>query len=901
MQSSLMNSDDLLVATKFSPPRLNTRHIPRTQLLERLHEARLGNLTLITGGAGFGKTLLLAQWRQALLKEGLDVAWLSLSHDDRQYPSFLAYLLAALQRLGIAVESGLALDDAGESTLAALVALVTRQAERAGRELYLLIDDYHHVEAPLAHRLLQKLLDHCPANLHLVIASRSTPPLSLGRLRMQGQVAEIDFAELPFDLEETRAFFEHNLGSLRLTADEEQLIHELTGGWPASLQPIATMLRIRPARRPKLRSLLWKSSDLQAYLAEDVVACLAPELIGLLEQLSPFRRFNADLAAFVTGSTQAAALIQRAEDENLLIYRVDSEDSMPWYRFHPLFGEFLGQRLAMRGAAAVEALHRRASQWFAEHELLVESVRHANLGGDLDFAVAAMEQAASTAWSMACISPMLHLLERLPQETLFGHPRLFIVGCLTYAFTARPEKAERWLEQIRRTEAAKNPALSSRFALADAAVALQLDNPRRVIGLLEPAQRAPLENRSLRYISLSALATAYLLLGRVDAVHRLHEDNPILAEDRDNDMALVYESTLILALLRGGDAAEAARLGGNLLARAEAGYGRSSVSASLCAANLCDAYYELDRIDEALAVLANRNGILQSSMPDVMARASVCRARIAALRESPQALQEFLETQTAHFHKLGLDRPQALMLAEQAKTWLAQGDLRRASERVVRLETLAEGYRGDCRDEVTTIAAFARARLALAEREPARALECLARVGGFAERYGRGRTAVKARLLAAIAHTELGQEQEGMDCLAAVLQDAARFGLVRTLLDEGPRLSALLERLAEEGRLEGPCGAYLDELLTRGGRDAEAAEPVAARRAPGAEPRSILTPREVEILGLIAQAMSNKRIALTLNITFGTVKWNVKNILAKLGVSSRYAAISLARQQGVIP
>lgn len=187
MQSSLMNSDDLLVATKFSPPRLNTRHIPRTQLLERLHEARLGNLTLITGGAGFGKTLLLAQWRQALLKEGLDVAWLSLSHDDRQYPSFLAYLLAALQRLGIAVESGLALDDAGESTLAALVALVTRQAERAGRELYLLIDDYHHVEAPLAHRLLQKLLDHCPANLHLVIASRSTPPLSLGRLRMQGR------------------------------------------------------------------------------------------------------------------------------------------------------------------------------------------------------------------------------------------------------------------------------------------------------------------------------------------------------------------------------------------------------------------------------------------------------------------------------------------------------------------------------------------------------------------------------------------------------------------------------------------------------------------------------------------------------------------------------------------
>ncbi|WP_231709017.1 AAA family ATPase [Pseudomonas denitrificans (nom. rej.)] len=495
------------------PPRLNTRHIPRTHLLERLQEGRLGCVTLITGGAGFGKTLLLAQWRQALLKDGLDVAWLSLSHDDRLFPSFLTYLLAALRRLDIAIEAELLHGDSGEAAFNALVAQVTRIAEQLGRELYLLIDDYQHVEAPLAHRLMQKLLDHCPPNLHLVIASRSSPPLSLGRLRMQGQVAEIDFAELPFDLEETRVFFEHNLGSLKLTADEEQLIHELTSGWPASLQPIATLLRNRPAKRPKLRSLLWKSADLQAYLAEDVVACLAPELLGLMEQVSPFRRFNADLAAFVTGNPHAADLIKRVEDENLLIYRVDSDDQTPWYRFHPLFGEFLGQRLAQQGSAAVEALHRRASQWFAEHELLVESVRHANLGGDLDFAVAAMEQAASATWSMAYISPMLHLLERLPQETLFAHPRLFILGCLTYAFTARPEKAARWLEQIRRTEAARNPALSSRFALADAAIALQLDNPRRVIGLLEPMHQAPLENRSLRYISLSALASAYLALG----------------------------------------------------------------------------------------------------------------------------------------------------------------------------------------------------------------------------------------------------------------------------------------------------------------------------------------------------------------------------------------------------
>ncbi|MGT2429011.1 hypothetical protein ACU4HD_10475 [Cupriavidus basilensis] len=228
----------------------------------------------------------------------------------------------------------------------ALVAVATSAVEEIDRELYLLIDDYQHVEAPAAHRLMQKLLDHCPANLHIVIASRTVPPLSLGRLRMQGQVSEIDFAELPFDLEETRGFFDQNLSTLKLTADEVRLIHDLTNGWPASLQPVATMLRIRPAKRANLRSLLWKSADLQSYLAEDVVAYLPPALTSFMEKLSVFRRFNAGLAEAVTENAEAADLIKRAGDENLLIYRVETDDPSPWYRFHPLFGEFLAQRLA---------------------------------------------------------------------------------------------------------------------------------------------------------------------------------------------------------------------------------------------------------------------------------------------------------------------------------------------------------------------------------------------------------------------------------------------------------------------------------------------------------------------------------------------------------------------------
>lgn len=906
-----MNTENLLVATKFSPPRIGPRHISRQHLLARLEETKYCAATLITGGAGFGKTILLAQWRQALIKSGMDVAWLSLGHGDREFSRFCTYLLEAFQRLGMPSESIVPHATGSEQSIDSVAAVVTSAMEEIDRELYLLIDDYHHEEAPAAHRLMQKLLDHCPANLHIVIASRTMPPLSLGRLRMQGQISEIDFAELPFDLEETRAFFEQNLSTLKLTADEVRLIHDLTSGWPASVQPIATMLRIRPAKRANLRALLWKSADLQSYLAEDVVAYLPAELTSFMEKVSPLRRFNAELAGYVTEDPAAAELIRRAEDENLLIYRVDSDDRSPWYRFHPLFGEFLARRLAQHGQPAVEALHRRASRWFAEQGLLVESVRHANLGGDLDFAASAMEEAAArSTWNMTYVSPMLHLLDHLPQETLFSHPRLFFLGCLTYALTGRPDKAERWLEQIRRTDAAKIPAISSKLVITDSSIAVQRDDMQRVIELLEPACNMPIENPSLRYICLAGLAAAYLAVGRQADVHRLLDDNPVRPEDRDNDMAMVFESFRAQACLVAGEAAQAERLGAGILARAEAAFGRGSVAANLCAATLADACYELDRTDDAREVLANRTGIVQSSWPDVMTRASLCRARLDYLQDAPETALAFLEAQASHFHILGLDRALAHMLAEQVSVLLSVGERRRAAELVTRLQGLRERYVNATGVfvEIPALAAAASAQLALADSNPGMALQALDEVLRFGEAHGQGRVRVRANLLAAVAHHSQQQDAEATRCLTEALTLGAKLGLVRTLLDVKDQVGDLLEEM-KDASLPPPVALYLDELLakmTPGAISPESAHTGsglsagAGGRAHTDTPRFSLTPRELEILTLISEAMSNKRIALTLNIKFGTVKWNVKNILAKMGVSSRYDAISLARQRGLL-
>lgn len=326
------------------------------------------------------------------------------------------------------------------------------------------------------------------------------------------------------------------------------------------------------------------------------------------------------------------------------------------------------------------------------------------------------------------------------------------------------------------------------------------------------------------------------------------------------------------------------------------------MAANLCAATLCDVYYELDNLDDSLQVLANRSGILRSSMPDVMGRASICRARIILQRGSPQAALSFLESQGEHFQVLGLERLLAVSLVEQVRILLLQGETRRAAELVARLANLEATQRphAEAREEIRYLTALCRARLALAGRDPQRVLEQLPAVMAGAQQSAHGRTLVRAHLLGAQAHEMLGQAQQVDAHLRQALEAGANMGLVRTLLDEGPVVLSMLARYQDTVASDDPVHGYLRALLGRETRITEPAPATPVQRSMSEGPRASLTPRELEILGLIAQAMSNKRIALTLNITFGTVKWNVKNILAKLGVSSRYAAISLARQQGML-
>ncbi|KJK16805.1 LuxR C-terminal-related transcriptional regulator [Pseudomonas sp. NPDC087612] len=892
-----MHSDKLLVSTKFAPPRIGTQTILRQRLLEELRSMAQSRVGLITGSPGFGKTTLLAQWRQSMMRSGAEVAWLSLSADDKHLAIFFAYLRGALQRLGIALDSGIPLEGSRQELIDEVVAAIVEGAACVNKELYLVIDDYQHVCDPRAHQLMQKLLDHSPDNLHFVISSRVGPPLSFSRLRLSGQLVELDCAALPFDLSESRAFLEQSLAVLKLSPEELHQIHELTSGWPATLQLVIILLRNDPGARGTLREMGWRSDDLQNYLAENVMAHLPAELAWFMESVSICRRFNASLAQAVTGCEAATALLKRLDEENLLIFRVEADDRQPWYRFHALFADFLATRLARREGNAQRALHDRAARWFAERKLLAEAVRHATEAGDLGFAAQLIERAAPATWSLGQLSPLLRLLDRLPQDILFSRPRLFFLGCLAYALTARPAKAEAWLEQFQRSGAAQQADVAYRLPLVQAAIEVQRDRTEPIIELLKNFKPLPDDYSVTRFGAPALLGIAYLAAGRIDEALQCLDQSPIPESERDGEMALVAEGTRTLCYLQAGRVLDAERTGAPQLARAVAVHGHRSASAYLGGATLAEVYRELDRTDEAREILANRNGLLQWAMPDTMLRATICRARLDLLQDSPAVAMAFLERQVRHFRTIGQDRALVHCLAEQARIALLDNNKTLAAEAVATLQTLAQPYLAakGFKADIVPMAALARARLLLATHYPDKALADLEVLYSYAKAFSRGQLRVTAQLLLACAQADLLEPERAQAHLLAALVEGRQLGLVRTFLDEGEALRKMLAELAGKA-LADEDGAYLGRLL-------EGFGPAYAGRCselPGNGAHSVLTPRELAILQLISQAMANKRVALTLNISLETVKWNLKNIYAKLGVSSRYDAVSWARKHGVL-
>ena len=434
---------DVLLATKLHLPGPRPDLVPRPRLLARLDEGLARGLVLVCAPAGYGKTVLLADWARCA---GQPVAWLSLDAGDNDPARFWRHAVAALDRARPGTGERLAalLGPPAPSSFQGLVTAVIN--DLAGEEEALVVlDDYHVIGSPQVHESLAFLVEHRPAGIGVMLASRSDPPLALARLRARGQLTEIRAAELRFTPAEAGELLQHAASALPDAS--VAALAARTEGWAAGLQLAALSLRGHDDAAAFVAAFTGSHRYVLDYLAEEVLERQDTQLRTFLRETSVLERLSGPLCDAVTGREGSQALLEEAERAGLFLIPLD--EVRGWWRYHHLFADLLHARLQERQPGRIAQLHRNAATWYSEHGLADDAIGHAAAAGEMLWAARIIEQHFDMVYNFRGEAATIHRwLSVLPAEVVRSRPRLLLVQALMAATRGHIEEVEPLLDAV---------------------------------------------------------------------------------------------------------------------------------------------------------------------------------------------------------------------------------------------------------------------------------------------------------------------------------------------------------------------------------------------------------------------------------------------------------------------
>jgi len=900
-----------LLQTKLYAPRARPGLVPRPRLIERLTQGTQGKLTLVSAPAGFGKTTLLAEWLATFGAGAAPAAWVALDHSDNEPTLFWAYVVAALQTVQ---------GDVGKSTLAllsspqplpveTLLGTLLNELSATPQRILLVLDDYHLIDAQPIHKGMAFLLDHLPPELQLVIAGRADPPLPLSRLRARGELLEVRANDLRFSADEAAAFL-NQVMALRLSADDVAALDLRTEGWIAGLQLAALSMQGRGDVAGFIRAFTGTDRYIVDYLVEEVLQRQSQDVRRFLLQTSVLDRMSGPLCDAVTGQKNGTAMLEALERRNLFVVPLD--DKRRWYRYHQLFADVLQARSIDEHADRVAVLHGRASEWYERNGEPSDAIRHALAGGDFERAAGLIELVARALVRSNQSARLREWLKLLPEDVVAARPVLSTY----YAFAilgigemeaaeARLRDAERWLDgnvdasstpdaspaQMMVTAQAELRSLPGTIALARSFRAQAVGD---VAGAASQARRAlnllPEDDHVWRGGAALLLALAHWTRGNLEAAQGIHDEG-VASLQKAGDNALAISAAYDGALLRiaRGRLSEARRIYERALQLAiEHGDAALPRMADLHP-GLAELYCEQNDLEAATRHLQrgdelSKNGALRHTPY----RQRLARAQLRQAQGDLDGALGLLD-EAERIYVRGVVPDVRPIAALKARWWIARGRLAEAL-----------GWAGKQRlsvdDDLDYVRefehiTFARVLLARCQndrddqsmREVRRLLE---RLLDAADKGGRTGSVIEILVLQARAHAIRGDIQAALVPLQRALPLAEAEGYVQIFVDEGAPMRDLLRGAVGDST----SGSYARRLLAAFDvRAHPVSAPAGSAIAGLAEP---LTPRELEILRLVAAGMRNQEIADHLVISLSTVKRHIANTYGKLGVDHRTEAVA---------
>jgi LuxR family maltose regulon positive regulatory protein len=921
-----------VLATKLFAPTRRPQLVARPRLLGQLATTlEAGHrLTLVSAPAGFGKTTVLGDWLAHLAahQPHIRAGWLSLDDADNDLTRLMDHLVASLNSMRPGIDTTLPdfVHGADASTaLTAFVNDVTQAAQHTpGRQWVLVLDDYHVISTPAVHDAVAFLLEHLPDHVHLVLSTRSDPPLPLARLRSSGHLTEVRAADLRFTPGEAQDFLGRTMG-LDLVPGDVAALEERTEGWIAGLQLAALSLRSMPEREQIagfIDAFTGSNRFVIDYLADEVLTRQPPHIRDFLLQTAVLERLTGPLCDAVTGRADGSRTLEDLERGNLFLVPLDMERS--WYRYHHLFADVLQARLRAESRDRVPRLHQQASEWFASHGHPADAVRHALAAGDVDRAAHLIEEALPELRRTRQDGLLLAWVRSLPEPVVRRSPVLSILAGWSVMMSGDLDAVELRLDDAEAALAAgaRDPELAAVWADTDdlrtapATIAVYRASLAQARGDVPGTEHHARQALSLAtpedhltrgaaggFLGLAAWAGGDVraaLSTFSEATRSLHAAGNLVDE---------LDATVMLAdmWVASGRPSRARRLCEAALHKATEGDVPHVRATAVLHVALAELDRELDDLTGAEAhletarVLGERASITENRHRWFQAMALVRAAR------GDLGSAEGLLDQSQVLYRHGFYPDIRPIAALRARVQIATGDLtsatRWAYDRGISIQ--------DDPDYLREYDHLTLARLLLArhrneehgnlarEATLGALLGLLGRLHDAAAEAGRDGSVLEIAVVQALAHHAHGDLPAALTALTRALVDAPEpGGHVRLYLDEGAPMTALMNDAADAVELTvdaeqgGAVRARIRQLLERA-TTVENAEPP----HPPTDP---LSPRELDVLRLLASDLTGPEIARELFITVNTLRTHTKRIFTKLDATTRAVAVQRARHRGLL-
>ena len=858
-----------LLTTKLNIPPARFQIVPRPRLIERLEESLNVNLVLVSAPAGFGKTTLLSEWTR-LSPPGVRTAWFSLEEADNDPVRFWDYFIAALQttKPGCGEKILPWLHASDPLPTESILTMLINELSAVDSDFFIILDDYHLITSQQLHGNVTYLIEHLPARIHLVIASRSDPPLPLARFRGKGMMLELHTDDLRFTQEDTTSLLQE-LKAPGISYDDISALNERTEGWAVGLKMAALSMKGLKDIPGFVEAFTGSQRYIMDYLMEEVLQKQSPEVCDFLRKTSILERLNGPLCDFITGRKDSQNILLKLERDHLFIVPLDG--SRQWWRYEHLFADLLRHQLE----TPPDELHRRASKWFEDNNLPDEAIHHAKAARDWQRAIHLIDAYGEARRKQGEFETLLGWYRAIPEEILHGHIRLYSQYASLLAATGQLDAAEivlDYLESVTLDDTGKGEVAFARGIVyryrgdtracielfEKAFTLLPLDNP--VMRCRAAMSLAHAQQRSSNFREAEKWATIACELGQ-------QTGDVLTVSQAMEQIGIVYsyQGKLKLAVEIYKKANELARQAGLVFED----YGM-----------LCWVHYIMNDLEAAAENARLALELNEADLTSLFNQARICFLR-GDVTESDAAMQKLDEasshpTVDSHWYTNYINfRMIYAIRRDKVDEALRWGEL---------LPDI---------DEMMLIVRPYSALLLLAQDKREKAARLLRELYENAFQLGAAMMVTHIRIFQTLA---ADNEESSLTFLAEALTLGELQGVIRTFVDEWRLLRPILEKALFRGLTPDFTRKLLDII-----EEEERQRQTRKRTAMTLPlPQGVLSEREIEVLRLLADDVSNEHIAKNLNVSLGTVKTHVHHIIEKLEVKDRRQAVQRAKDLGLL-